>query len=149
MKDMVIKSTIPKKRNIPVTFSNDDELIISYFFNQFVYSFKVSFIERNEENYFFKIDQASIDKNMRKEKRSNVEYKAIFENKKETQFGTVLDISENGLKLRTNKPIKQKKIELNITGKDLKSFKIYGEIRWEKKNKKNNFDYGIFILKKE
>jgi len=151
LKNMNIVTTVPTRKGENITFSNEDELSISYFFGHFKYSFDVSLQEtiENEKGsfYVFKIKNADIENNYRKERRRNVEYRAIYWTKEGISFATILDMSEKGLKIRTSKPLSGSTIELYYNERESKDTKkIKGTIQWTKQVG-DTYEYGMLKIK--
>lgn len=137
-------TTIPTKDSETISFSKGDELSISYYFGEFHYNFKVEFDKeaKDEKLYKFLINEVEIEQNIRKEKRELLELNALLLDSKEMYYGTILDLSNNGMKLETANPIKKKKIEIHYVNKDGKSLKRKGKIIWTKEGQ-SHYYYGL------
>lgn len=137
-------TSIPKKNGHVITFKEKDEMRISYFFGEFHYNFQVEFKEFLEEEnlYKFIINEVAIDKNFRKEKRENVELNALILDAKSMYYGKILDLSEQGMKIETDRPIFKKKIEVYFANGEGDSVKRKGKVVWSKEGK-DYFYYGI------
>lgn len=136
-------TTIPKKNKREVSFNQNDALTLSYFFGDFQYHFKIEYVEIDEDErlMMFIINEVSIEKNMRKRKREIVDLNALILDSKGMYYGTILDLSESGMKIETATPILKKKIEVHFSnefGTELKK----GKVVWEKKGSEKYY-YGI------
>lgn len=149
MKNMRIITSVPQRKGNDITFPSEELLTVSYFFGHFKYSFDVHYLESIEKNgvkqYVFAIVKADIDNNFRKEMRKNVEFRAVYWTKEGISFAMILDISPSGLRIQTDKPFKDRTMELYFNEKDFNGTKkIKGTIIWEKKVK-NKYEYGLSL----
>lgn len=137
-------TSVPKKNGHIIAFNEKDEMRISYFFGEFHYNFQVEFKAFLEEEglYKFIINEVSIEKNFRKEKRENVELNALILDAKSMYYGKILDLSEQGMKIETDRPIFKKKIEVYFAENNGNPSKRKGKIVWSKEGKEY-FYYGI------
>lgn len=137
-------TSIPKKDGQTVTFKEKDEMKITYFFGEFHYNFLVEFKEVLEEEslYKFVINEVGVEKNFRKEKRENVELNALILDAKSMYYGKILDLSAQGMKIETDRPISKKKIEVYFANTESIANKRKGKVVWSKEGKEC-FYYGI------
>lgn len=137
-------TTIPKKNGQIVSFNQKDEMRISYYFGEFHYTFQVEFDEllTEEQLYKFIINEVVVEKNLRKEKRENVELNALILDAKSMYYGKILDLSEQGMKIETDRPILKKKIEVYFGNTTGDAMKRKGKVMWSKEGT-GYFYYGI------
>lgn len=139
-------TTVPKKNGDDISFQQSEELSLSYFFGDFQYNFKIEFVKFVEDELLLKfvINEVSIEKNMRKRKREIVELNALILDSKGMYYGTVLDLSDNGMKIETDMPINKKKVEVHFSNENKTSLRK-GKVVWEKKGANKNY-YGIKLI---
>lgn len=140
-----IFTTIPVFDDKRVFFDNNEKIQISYYFGQFVYTFDVAFVgivEENKDNiYQFSILGVEIEKNFRKEQRRNVSFKAVFLNLEGIDFAHILDISEGGMRIETERPIRVKTIEVFFEEGNDKVVRR-GDVVWAKEFG-DKYQYGV------
>ena len=144
-------TSIPKKNGEAIFFEKDDEIKISYYHGEFVYSFSLLFnetikSEEGESLYEFIIDEVLIDNNYRKDKRKIVEYKGLIMNAKSIVYAEILDVSSSGLKLETETPVdKKRKLEIHYADENNQTVKLKGKIVWTKKISDTKYQYGFKV----
>jgi len=140
-------TNIPYQNNEKVTFTSEEEVSVSYYHGEFVYSFSLLFNEEiasdDHQYYEFLIEEVHIENNYRKTKREIVEYQGLIMIPKDIIYTTVLDISDTGLKFETSKPIGKSKIELHYANDKNETIKIKGKIVWSKKINEKKYQYGL------
>lgn len=140
-------TSIPDKSGEVIKFAEKEEVKVSYYHGEFVYSFALIFHEKieadGEEHYEFTIDEVLIDNNYRKHKREIVEFKGLIMNSREIIYCTILDVSDSGMKFETELPIDKRKIELHYADEQNNTLKTKGKIVWSKKVSDTKFQYGF------
>ena len=140
-------TTIPLKNGKTVSFDKDEELKISYYHGEFIYSFSLVYNEKVESNgdyfYEFLIEDVVIDNNYRKSKRDIVEFKGLIMNTREILYVNVLDVSSTGLKFETETPLDKRKVEIHYSNEDNKTIKVKGKIVWSKKISDSHYQYEV------
>lgn len=145
--DDLILTTIPKNSDFSVFFSQEDEVIISIYDDQNFYLFNSNFskLKSLNHNHFFqfKINHLTKIPNKRKEFRQNVNLPAIFNYLQETaiNFATILDISETGMRIETNRPIHERQLSLSFDKQKYRQ-NAKAEVVWSKVEGKK-FLYGL------
>lgn len=138
-----IITTVPKRNDGVILFDLNEKVEISCYFNDDVYFFDTEFIgieKRNDNRFYqFKIIQIDLFTNQRNEIRKNIEHPAAVFNDDELHFATILDISDNGLKIETKRKINHKFVKIRYGKNELKN----GEILWSKTEQGKHY-YGLF-----
>lgn len=139
-------TSIPVKNGESVTFDIKEEMKISYFFGSFHYIFNVEFEQfvEDESLYKFVINEVTIEKNYRKHKRDVVQLDALILDSKDMYYATILDISDKGVKIETDRPLSRKKVDVIFAKQDGTSVKRKGKVMWKKEGK-DTFYYGLSL----
>lgn len=140
-----------------MTFQKGQTLQISYYFGQFAYVFDVVFqetikemqkkVELNREYEeeiemcYFLIRGVEIEKNLRKEQRRNVSYEAVLLTIEGIDHVKIVDISEGGAKIETNKLLQGNYVDLFFEEEE-KKFAFQGKAVWGKQEG-SVYYYGI------
>lgn len=143
-------TSVPQKNGETIFFEKDEELKISYYHGEFVYSFSLSYndtiVDNGESLYEFIIDEVLIDNNYRKHKREIVEYKGLIMNSKSIIYVNILDISLSGMKFETEVPLdKKRKIEIHYANDKNETIKLKGKIVWSNKLSDTKYQYGFKV----
>lgn len=135
-KEKRVITAVPKKRGEYIFFYPEEELTLHFTSASRITFYKVRFQEikliKKSIYYVFSILSFFEIDNIRKEERKYVECPAILQDQNITKLGTILDMSENGMKIETKKPLEQPFVQILFERKN-KHIYVQGEIMWTKK----------------
>lgn len=139
--EMKFLTTIPFLNGEKVRFLDNEELKINYYFGDLMYSVDVVYLEKLQEKnelYTFFIKEIRIDNNKRTTKRKNVKLRGTFWDGEIFNLCDILDMSESGLKIKTEKCIHKEDIIIyyGIEGKPISK---RAKIVWNKE------EYGVYF----
>jgi len=142
-----ILTTIPCLKHEKILFEQDKSYALSHQSDTFLYQYETTFSGvrtiLNHSFYAFTILTHQVLENIRKETRMITSHSASFMEKgnASSRLGTIIDMSESGMKLETPHSIQKSEVHLFIEKGKEKEYKI-AEIMWKKKQN-DMYYYGL------
>lgn len=145
--DTSLITTIPQLEEEYIRLFNEEEFTIQFTEDGVFIELEVTYQGAKEisENlyYQFKIENIKTFEDTRKQKRKNVELRAVFFREKGIGFAEVIDISQNGMRIKTYDKIEEEEVSILI---DIKGRKLEkkAKVIW-KKEKDEVYTYGLIM----